>query len=60
MRDKQSTGAVDPNRDHHYIDGKMVPVTEKSPTRVQKQRASKRNTGAGKGKGVEATPDPKK
>lgn len=59
MKDKAHNGQVDSSRDHHMINGTLVPVVERSPNRSQKARASKRNRGAKGGKGVEASPSAK-
>lgn len=46
MRDKASTGQTDHTRDHHMIDGQLVPVVERSPNRTQKARSTKRQKAA--------------
>lgn len=58
MRDKHSTGQVDPSKDHHMIGGVLVPAVERSPNRVQKSKATKRNRGEKSGKGAEAASKP--
>jgi hypothetical protein len=46
MRDKASTGATDPRKDHHMIDGRLVPVVEPAANRSQKARSAKRQKAA--------------
>lgn len=58
MRDKAHNGSVDPTRDHHMINGRLVPVTERPATRAQKSRSTKRNKGEKSGAGASATSKP--
>jgi hypothetical protein len=55
VRDKQHSGQVDPNRDHHFINGRLVPVVDRAPTRAQKVRSRKGNQRATGGKAAEAS-----
>jgi hypothetical protein len=42
MRDKASNGQTDPTRDHHMINGTLVPVEEPARARAGKARSTKR------------------
>jgi hypothetical protein len=59
VKDKANNGQVDPDRDHHFINGRMVPVVERPPTRAQKARAKKGNQRAKGGKAAEDAPSQK-
>lgn len=56
MRDKPHSGAIDHTRDHHFINGQLVPVVERAPNRTQKARSIKRQkTAAGRADARTAT-----
>lgn len=51
MRDKPHDGQIDHTRDHHMINGQLVPVVEARSTRAGSSKPSTRRKAAKKGKG---------